>query len=164
MKEWGIKIIKIGDHRSRCQARTNFIIWGSRWWWSRGTSRAMLILYCGIIERETHLWCERILYEVYSLRRSIVEVTELRAGCDVRGSPLTVIMGLLDSRTAHTTPRLASILPSDMPFSGGSYQSREKPGVVSRKWTVNTEGLLSLWRNYAGYACEQARQLLVNCE
>ena len=50
----------------------------------------------------------------------------------MRGSPLAVIMGLVDSRTAHTTPRLASTLPSDMPFSGGSYQSREEPEVVSR--------------------------------
>jgi hypothetical protein len=41
-------------------------------------------------------------------------------------------MGLVDSRTAHTTPRLASTLPSDMPFSRGSYQSREEPEVVSR--------------------------------
>jgi hypothetical protein len=44
----------------------------------------------------------------------------------VRGSPLAVIMGVVDSRTANTTPRLASTLPSDMPFSGGSYQSREE--------------------------------------
>jgi hypothetical protein len=50
----------------------------------------------------------------------------------VRGSPLAVIMGLVDSRTAHTTPRPASTLPSDMPFSGGSYQSRKEPEVVSR--------------------------------
>jgi len=44
----------------------------------------------------------------------------------VRGSPLAVIMGLdEESRTAHTTPRLASTWPSDMPFSGGSYQPLE---------------------------------------
>jgi len=71
-------------------------------------------------------------YEVYFLRRSIVEVTDPREGGDVRGSPLAVIMGLVDSRKAHTTPRLASTLPSDMPFIEGSYQSREEPGVVSR--------------------------------
>jgi hypothetical protein len=29
MKESQIKIIKIGDHRNRCQARTILIIWGS---------------------------------------------------------------------------------------------------------------------------------------
>jgi hypothetical protein len=63
---------------------------------------------------------------VYFLRRSIVEVTDLREGGDVRGSPLAVIMGLVGSRTAHTTPRLASTLPSDIPFSGGSYQSRDE--------------------------------------
>jgi len=50
----------------------------------------------------------------------------------VRGSALAVMMGLVRSPTAHTTPRLASTLPSDMPFSGGSYRSREVPEVVSR--------------------------------
>jgi len=44
----------------------------------------------------------------------------------VRGSPLAVIMGLVDSRTAYTTPRPASVWPSGVPFSGGSYQSREE--------------------------------------
>jgi len=28
---------------------------------------------------------------------------------DVRGSPLAVIVGLVDSRMVHTTPRLASL-------------------------------------------------------
>jgi hypothetical protein len=51
--------------------------------------------------------------EVYFLRRSIVEVTDLREG----GSPLAVIMGLVDSQTVHTALRLASILPSDMPLA-----------------------------------------------
>jgi hypothetical protein len=37
----------------------------------------------------------------------------------VRGYPLAVTMGLVDSRTAYTAPRLASTSPSDMPFSGG---------------------------------------------
>jgi hypothetical protein len=50
----------------------------------------------------------------------------------VRGSPLAVIMGHVDSWTAYTAPRLACTLPSDMHFSGGSYQSREEPEVVSR--------------------------------
>ena len=68
----------------------------------------------------------------YFLRRSIDEVTDLREGGDVRGSPLAVMMGLVRSPTAHTTPRLASTLPSDMPFSGGSYRSRAVPEVVSR--------------------------------
>jgi hypothetical protein len=51
---------------------------------------------------------------------AIVEVTDLREGGDVRGSPLTVTMGIVGSRTAHTTPRQTR-LPSGMPFSGGSY-------------------------------------------
>jgi len=54
----------------------------------------------------------------------------------VRGSPLAVIMGLVDSRKADTLPRLASILPSDMPFSGGSYQSREE----LNSWPVEKSG------------------------
>jgi len=60
-------------------------------------------------------------------------------------------IGTCRSPTVHTTPRLASTPPIDMPLSGGSYQSREVP-----------EWLLSFSRNYAGHACEQARQLLVN--
>ena len=36
-------------------------------------------------------------------------VTDLREGGDVRGSPLAVIVGLVDSRMVHTTPRLASL-------------------------------------------------------
>jgi hypothetical protein len=52
---------------------------------------------------------ERVGYEVYFLRRSIVEVTDLREGGDVRGSPLAVIMVLeMRSRTAHTMPSLLS--------------------------------------------------------
>jgi hypothetical protein len=51
----------------------------------------------------------------------------------VRGSPLAVIMGLARSRgTAHTTLKLASTPPSDMPFSGGSYRSQGERLVVSR--------------------------------
>jgi hypothetical protein len=57
---------------------------------------------------------------------AIVEVTDLREGGNVRGLPLAVIMGLVDSRTAHTTPRLASTPPSGIPFSGGLCQSREE--------------------------------------
>jgi hypothetical protein len=60
----------------------------------------------------------------------------------VRGSPLAVILGLdLKSTTAHTTPRLTSTLPSDMPFSGGSYQSREEPLVVSQRELRTPRGL-----------------------
>jgi hypothetical protein len=56
--------------------------------------------------KEKHTCDVKEYYEVYFLRQSIVEVTDLREGGDVRGSPLAVIMGLV-SRTAHTTPRLA---------------------------------------------------------
>jgi len=49
---------------------------------------------------------------------------KLRMG--VRGYPLAVIMGLVGSRTAHTTPRLASTRPSGVPFSEGLCQSREE--------------------------------------
>jgi len=85
----------------------------------------MLSQYCGIILRE-HTCDVKDYYEVCFLRRSIIEVTDLREGGDVRCSPLVVIMGLVDSRTAHTTPRLASVWPSGVPIGGGSYQSREE--------------------------------------
>jgi len=65
-------------------------------------------------------------YKVYFLRRSIVEVTDLREEGDVKGSPQAVTMGLVGRRTAYTALRLASTWPSNMPLSGGSYQSREE--------------------------------------
>ena len=61
------------------------------------------------IKRNTLVMCED--YEVYFLRRSIVVVTNPREGGDVRGSPLAVIMGLVDSRKAHTTPDLQVLCP-----------------------------------------------------
>jgi hypothetical protein len=62
---------------------------------------------------------------------AIVEVTDLREGGDVRGSPLAVIWDLF-SRTVHTTLRLASMRPSDVPCSGGLYQSQEE----LKRWPV----------------------------
>jgi hypothetical protein len=58
----------------------------------------------------------------------------------VRSSPLAVILGLADSRTAHTMPRLASTLPSNKPLSRGSYQSREEPEVVSESEPRTSRG------------------------
>jgi hypothetical protein len=51
--------------------------------------------------KRTHLWCEGLYYEDYVLRRSIVEVTDLREGGDVRGSPLAVIIVLEWSLWQH---------------------------------------------------------------
>ena len=60
-------------------------------------------------------------------QRGIMCIQNPRICSSVRGSHRAVIMGLDEkSRTAHTTARLASTLPSDMPFTGGSYQSRQE--------------------------------------
>jgi hypothetical protein len=82
----------------------------------------------------------------------------------VRGSPLAVIMGLVESQTAHTTPRLASIQPSGVPFSGGSYQSREESTIGQWQLRPGPWETSFISGNYAGHACEQARQLIVNCK
>jgi hypothetical protein len=67
--------------------------------------------------------------------RAIVEVTDLREGGDVRGSPLTVIMVLEPgSMKAHTMPR-HSRRTSGMLFSGNSHQSREE----FKSWPVARE-------------------------
>jgi hypothetical protein len=46
------------------------------------------------ISREAYSWYAGKKDKVYFLRQSIVEVTELREGGDVRGSPLTEYMVL----------------------------------------------------------------------
>jgi hypothetical protein len=80
----------------------------------------------------------------------------------VRGSPLIMTMGLVDRRTVHTTPSLASIRPSVMPLARvhSSHEKDSKESASGQEGQVR-ESLLSSSRNYAGHACEQARQLLV---
>jgi hypothetical protein len=91
-------------------------------------------------------------------------VTDLREGGDVRGSPLAVMIVLELSQRQHKPCRGVQGGLVVYPLAG-VYTSHEKNSIVGQ-WVredQDHERLLSLLRNYAGHACEQARQLIVNC-
>jgi hypothetical protein len=98
--------------------------------------------------------------EVYFLRRSIVEVTDLREGGDVRGSPLAVIIALDRSRVKHipclddqgglVAYPVAGVDASHEKFEGGS---RSKPSTL--------ESFFDSWILSGTCAWESARQMSV---
>ena len=97
-----------------------------------------------LLERKgnTFMMCRKGKYEGYFLQRSIVEVTNLREGGDVRGSPLIVIMVLMMvcEGTYHAETSMQS---SGVPFSEGASVTRRTRKSASGKRGQVRERLLS---------------------